>query len=163
MQNVPVEMVPTMSSTGYLAIATLLITSIAGLVSQHIAAKKAEKAALMAAELFRLEAEQRRLDAAESRVALEEQARLVAIKATETASTIGRKIDIGRITQRQLIKQVEESKDLTKQGADAAAQAYHVANQVNLWRDQVNADIKKLAEAVDMIARRLEADEEKQT
>ncbi len=154
-----------MSPTGYVALATLTITTMAGLITQLIGMKRADKAASQAATMFRLESEQRRLDSVAARENIEEQAKLVAAKALEAASMVARRVETNKqelktevaATQKELKTEMAANTTLTKQGTEAAKNAYHEANQVNTWRAEVNEDIRKIGNTVESLAKSVES------
>ena len=146
------------------ALYTLIITTIAALLAQVISMFKSDKAARAAAEMFRLESEERRKDAAMLIEQTRADAVLLASQTEKHASNLARTTETNRKELAGEVKRVAavakdkteeikvlvtEAAELTKDGTRAAQNAFHEANQVNMWRSEVNEEIRRLAQSLE--------------
>lgn len=130
--------------TAIVTLVTLVITTAGGVVTQLIGMRKAERAARAQIAKTRAEAS---LLAAQTKRDVEE----LAAQTERNKEELRQQVAEGTGVAAQVVKKttdelkglVRENTELTLDSADMAKKAFHEANQVNAWRDDVNAELAK--------------------
>lgn len=141
-----------LTSGNQIAVIGVAIAAISSLIGQWLTIKKVSAEARERREDARVALEVSRAEAELVRVKTEAAAKLVERRVEENGREVARVADTAAAETKELKHMVKENTSITQDGTRAAHNAYNEANQVNVWRGEVQKEIRDLAVAVKALA-----------
>lgn len=135
-----------------IAVMGVAIAAISSLVGQWLTIKKVSAEARDRREDAKIALDASKAEAELLRVKMEAAAKLVEHRVAENAREVSRVAAHAAVETKELKAMVKENSVITEDGTMAAKNAYHEANQVNIWRGEVQKEIRELASAVKALA-----------
>lgn len=137
-----------LTSGSSIAIIGVGIAAISSLAGQWLTIKKVSAEAASRREDARILLEQTKAEAELTKVKMESAAALLERKVDENKREVSRMAELALTETKELKGMVKEASAITEAGATDAKNAYHEANQVNVWRAEIQKEIRDLAAAV---------------
>ena len=147
-----------LTSGSAIAVMGVGIAAISSLVGQWLTIKKVTAEAVSRRDDARVLLEQTKAEAELTKVKMESAAAVLELKVDANKSEVSRVAQLALVEAKELKDLVKENSVMTEEGAASAQKAYHEANQVNVWRADIQKEIRDLSAAVKALYENRESD-----